>query len=354
MINLQTPTNFLVSKNSGKVALHLQNLYTVRMKVKIKREEIEKALAEYEVGTLEASPQEIRGDTNLNFKIFTSTGPYFLKYIQDTNELPLFEYLGDLHQQLLLSEVTVPRIYKNKQGKYVTNRFQLYKFIDGESKKEWSEKELMSVARNFAHLHNALEKITVPEIVKNKTDDFVKAESVSYVRENIMPKLEKLTTDLYIKEEIAETLRILKKSLVGYETLPKHIIHGDLNESNALFKQSRNVAVLDITLKNEALVYDLGIFLYWWCFPWWTKRMDLKRLEILLTAYEQVRRLTRREKILLPYLILRRSFLDLTLPVLRYYRGALNKKELGDTLQGIIVRNQEIRACIPQILENIL
>lgn len=329
-------------------------MHTVRMKVKIKREEIEKALGEYEVGNLESNPQEIKGDTNSNFKIFTSTGPYFLKYIQDTNELPLFEYLGDLHKELLLSEVSVPRIYKNKQGKYVTNRFQLYKFIDGETKKEWSEKELESVARNFAHLHNALEKIPVPEIVINKSDDYVKSENIPFIRENILPKIEKLAVDDYIKDEIRETLQILKKSLKLYDVLPKHIIHGDLNEANALFRQSRNVAILDIALKNEALVYDLAIFLYWWCFPWWTKRMDLKRLEILLSSYEQVRRLTRAEKMLLPYLILRRSFLDMTYPVLRYFKGALNKKELGDNLQKNIIRNQEIRECIPQILENIL
>lgn len=324
------------------------------MKTKIQKDTIEKALAEYEVGTLETTPTEIKGDTNSNFKIFTSTGPYFLKYIQNTNELPLFEYLGELHKELLLSEVPVPRIYKNKQGKYVTNRFQLYKFIDGETKKEWSEKELVSVARNFAYLHNALEKIPVPEIIVNKSDDYVKAESVSYVRETIMPKLEKMTTESYIKEEIAQTLRILKKSLKSYDALPKYIIHGDLNESNALFKQSRNVALVDITLKNEALVYDLAIFLYRWCFPWWTKRIDLKRLEILLTAYEQVRRLTRAEKMVLPYLILRRSFLDMTYPVLCYFKGSLNKKELGDNLEKNITRNQEVRKCIPQILENIL
>lgn len=324
------------------------------MKVKIQRDDIENVLQDYGVGNLEVDPHEIKGDSNLNYKIITSTGPYFLKYIQDTNELPLFEYLGDLHTQLLLSEVPVPRVYKNKQGKFVTQRFQLYKFIDGETKKEWSEKELTSVARNFAHLHNALEKIPVPEIIRNKTDDYVRTEHIVYIRENVIPRLEKSSLEQSIKAEITETLQILKKSLGAYETLPKHIIHGDLNEANALFKHSRNVALLDIALKYEALVYDLGIFLYWWCYPWWIKRMDIKRLVIVLSAYEQVRRLTRTEKTLLPYLILRRSMLDLTLPVLRYFKGNLSKKELGDQMQRVVGRNQEIRNCIPQILENIL
>lgn len=255
----------------------------------------------------------------------------------------MFEFLGTLHRHLHDSGVPIPLMFKDKHGKYVNNSCVLYEFIEGRKKRRWSNQEMISLVENFSKLHNVLDTIPVPSIIKEKTDDYIRGENIIYSKRNIVPEVLKLNLPLPIKNEVSMTLSLLEKHLSDYDALPKRIIHGDFNDENALFRGNKNVAIIDITLKHEALVFDLAIFIYWWCFPWWTKHINFERYKLVLKYYKRNRQLTVREKKLLPYLILRRSFLVLTYPSILYIKDKKDYENFASTMEKNFIRNREIR-----------
>src|SRR3989338_2779122 len=94
---------------------------------------IRKVIKKYRVGELAAKPVKMEGDLNLNYRLRTNKGEFLLKYIQDKNYLPIFEYSGHLHEKLTAGGVPVPRMLKvkNPKGKikYVHNSCILYPYI---------------------------------------------------------------------------------------------------------------------------------------------------------------------------------------------------------------------------------
>ncbi len=312
------------------------------MNADIDRQLLQSIIDQYGIGYLTGEPVQILGDVDVNYKIVTEKGSYFLKNILNTKNLPQFEMLGDLHEFLLKNNIPVPRIFKTTSGKYIYSNFILYEFINGETQKSWDDEEIVSLTENFANLLQVLKTYPVPDFVKNKDDKYTRGYNMYYCHNEVRPRLEELPISEDLKNSIREVIDLLYGKLFEFGGLPKFLIHGDLNEMNAIFKDGKNIGIVDFGISYDPVVYDLGEYCYWFTMPNWSEDFDKRRFELIVKTFEKVLPLSDVERELLPYMVLRRGMMDLML-TLDYYWSSDTKVSLPEKrLRVLISRNKKI------------
>ena len=102
---------------------------------------IRDVLNEYGVGKYIEKPKNVKpreeshkteGNVDVNYLITTKRGKYFIKFIQENKNFPLYEFSGYLYNYLADRRVPVPRMYKGKQDKHVVNGCELCEFLEVE------------------------------------------------------------------------------------------------------------------------------------------------------------------------------------------------------------------------------
>lgn len=305
-------------------------------------ETISQAFASYKLGSIKGEMQQIKGDVDLNYQINTETGSYLLKYIVDPSTLKQFEFLGTLHEYLRKKEVPVPKIFKTQGGSYVSNSFILYEFIDGKIEREWSDKEIISMTQAFAKMLRAMGEHHIPNFIKNKDDKYVRGGNIQYCYRIFRPLILKLDCPDDIKMPIVHLIDTLYEKYTAFESLPKSLINGDLNEMNALFKDGNCAAIIDLSLSYDPIVYSLGVTCYWFAFPWWEPKFNMERLAIMIETFEKTIPLSPLEKELLPYMIMRRSMMDIMITLQFYWSQTARVPVPESRLKEQIERNNTI------------
>ena len=97
-----------------------------------------------------------------------------LKYITNPKHIQKFEFLGSVYESLRIKGIPVPKVYITPNDTYVEDSFILYGYIEGETKKDWSDNEIVSLVNNFAKLLLSLKDYTVPDFVKNNDDKYMR------------------------------------------------------------------------------------------------------------------------------------------------------------------------------------
>ncbi len=303
------------------------------------------AFAYYDLGTIKEEHLQIGGDQDINYKISATSGIYLLKLIVSDLKIPQFEFLGDLHKYLLGKGIPVPIIYKTKNDKYVENNFILYEFIDGEIKDTasggWTIEEITSLTSNFAKMLALMQKYETPDYIKNKSDKYTRGSDIKYCHNILKPKITEIPMAKETKEMIVKTIDFLYSRLHDFEKLPKFLIHGDLNESNAIFRDNKNVGIIDFGIAYDPIVYDLGVFCYWFSIPWWTEEFNRERYNLIIETFEKIFPLSKSEKDLLPYMVLRRGMMDVIL-TLQWYWETPNESIPEQRLSLLAKRNSII------------
>jgi Ser/Thr protein kinase RdoA (MazF antagonist) len=304
---------------------------------------VKSTFARYGLGNINGEPEQIQGDVDYNYKITSDNGNvYLLKRITNPSHIDKFEFLGNLHEYLQTKNIVVPKYFRAKNKRFVEDNFILYGFIEGEIKKEWTDKEIASLVINFANLLIALKEYEVPDFVKNNTDKYMKGYNIAYCHDVFKPQIFELNLADDIKNPIIETVDLLYSKLPDFEKLPKQLIHGDLNEMNAIFKDGVNVGIIDFGVSYDPVVYDLGEFCYWFAFPWWTEDFNHDRYNHIRQQFEKKWPLSALEKKLLPYMILRRSMMDIMLTLQYYWSNQTEVQVPAKRLAKQVVRNSKI------------
>lgn len=294
-------------------------------------EDIESAISKYNLGKITSELNEISGDIDINYKIYLDNKPYLLKKIINVYNLPQFEILGDVHEYLISKNLPFPKIFKTKNGEYVENNFILYEFLDGEKKTEWTDEEIISLTSNFTCMIIALMEYPTPEFIKNKSDKYIKSYDLDSLYTTYKPLISELPINQNVKDSIIQTIDILHSKIKDFNSLPKYFIHGDVNESNTLFRNGKNVGIIDIGGSYDPIVYELAEFLYWFTLPNWSVNINKNRFELITKTFEKIKPLSALEKELIPYMMLRRGIMDvmLTLPFFRSKDKPIPEKRLG-------------------------
>ncbi len=321
--------------------IRLYSISTVILQV-MNIELLKTAISQYNIGSLTELPVVFKGDVDINHKIVTDKGVYLLKYIVNKKNLPQFECLGELHEYLRNKDIPFPKIYKTQSDKYVENDFILYEFIEGEIKNDWSEKELISLTQNFANMLLVLKDYPVPNFIKNKDDKYTRGYNIEYCHNVLRPKILNLSLSANTKNSILDTVDTMFNKLSEFESLPKYLVHGDLNEMNAIFKNNKNVGIIDFGGSYDPLVYDLGEFMYWFTMPVWSKNFNHVTYRLIKNTFQMILPLSSKEDQLLPYMILRRGMMDIMLTLNYYWENEQDALIPESRLELLTIRNNKI------------
>lgn len=180
-----------------------------------------------------------------------------LKYIVNPDHIQKFEFLGTLYEYLNSKNIPVPKLCRTRQGNVVEDSFILYGYIEGSDQRERDDLEVVSLVNNFVKLLLILKEYAVPDFVKYNDDKYIKGYDFTYCHDVFRPKILQLDMPEDIKNSIVETIDILYTKLPDFEKLPKQLVHGDLNEMNAIFKDGVNVGIIDFGLSYDPMIYDL-------------------------------------------------------------------------------------------------
>jgi len=262
-------------------------IHTIMLKRNIAFDEI---LKEYALGRITKIDPVPSGFVNRNYRVTTKMGVFLLREClqQDFNsiqqEMKLMELLKKHH---------FPTAYPipNKHGLYMVDKqsafFTLYEFIEGKVPQP-GRKTVEEIAPVVATLNT----IPIP-------GDMYKKNALNYAscRRLITSPAFSNGSHKEIKSIFREEIEALGPCLEI--KLPAGIIHGDIFPDNTLFIGNKLQAIIDFEeFAIDTLLFDVGMTINGFCFE--NNRFNPYLYEVFLKNYGRIRKLTGKEKELLP------------------------------------------------------
>jgi homoserine kinase type II len=259
-------------------------------------EDLETALAGYEVGTPLSFKGIAEGVENSNFALRTTSGAFILtlyeKRVRET-DLPFF--LG-LMEHLASRGIACPLPVRRNDGalfSHVNGRpAALLTYLDGLSLRQPSVAHCTAAGAALAALHEAGRgfELSRPNALSVKG----------------WPDLVQATAER--ADAVQAGLRsLIESSLAHLEPnwptgLPSGVIHADLFPDNVLFMDGEVSGLIDFYFAcNDAFAYDLAVLLNAWCFEI-DGAFNITKGKALLGAYHTRRDLSEAEITALPVL----------------------------------------------------
>ena len=249
---------------------------------------IKEILNKYELGELISYEGIKEGIENTNYLIVTKKDRFIVTIFEkrvDVSQIPFFfEVMINSHS----NGIQCPTPIKDRYGEFVNKiknkKMAVFKFLEGQSKKKWTNNDCFQVGQKLAkfHLANKKNKVVV-------TNSF----GLNYWKKTFKKcsgKLETIIPNSYkiIHNEIAFI------SSNWPRKLPGGIIHADLFPDNVFFKKKNISGFLDFYFSCfDFLSYDLAITVNAWCFN--KKKFVKKYFLNLLSGYESIRKLQKEE-----------------------------------------------------------
>ncbi len=165
-------------------------------------------------------------------------------------------------------------------------KIAIFSFLNGKSKKNWSEINCFEVGRILGQFH-LVNKGFKKKISNEFSIDFWK----SIFKKMGRVKLNSLIPEIH--ELLNRELQFI--NLNWPQNLPKGIIHADFFPDNVFFKGKKISGVLDFYFScHDFLIYDLAITINAWCF----KKGEFNQyfFNEIIKGYQSKRVLTKKEK----------------------------------------------------------
>jgi homoserine kinase type II len=259
-------------------------------------EELEAALAGYDVGAPLSFKGIAEGVENSNFYLQTDRGAYFLTlYEKRMKEEDLPFFLG-LMEHLALNGIACPRPVRRADGGQWTRingrPAALVTFLNGLSLRRPEVAHCAAAGDALARLHEAGRSFGLQR--RNALGPSGWGELVEKTVEGADG------IEAGLRDLIAESYRDLMAGWPG--GLPEGVIHADLFPDNVLFMHAEVSGLIDFYFAcNDALAYDLAVLMNAWCFEG-DGGFNVTKSKALLAAYQARRRLTAEEIAALPVL----------------------------------------------------
>ena len=249
---------------------------------------IKEILKKYELGELVSYEGIQEGIENTNYLIVTEKDKFIITIFEkrvDLSQIPFyFEIMINSHSH----GIDCPIPIKDKYGEFVNvikkKKMAVFIFLEGQSKKEWTNNDCFQVGEKLAkfHLANKENKIVA-------TNNF----GLNYWKKTLK-KCSK-----YLESVIPNSYKIIHRE-IGFvssnwpKKLPSGIIHADLFPDNVFFKKKNISGFLDFYFSCfDFLSYDLAITVNAWCF--YKQKFIQSFFYNLLSGYESIRKLEREE-----------------------------------------------------------
>ena len=290
-------------------------------------------LKDYNIGHLKKLIGIKKGIENTNYLLITNKNKFILTIYEkrvNSKELPFFMHLM---KKLNAKQINCPKPILNKKRKFLftveKKLASITSFVHGKEKKNHSLNESKIIGNNIAKLHLATKNIKLYR--KNNLS------LQSWFALNNLIKKSKSKKINRLCKWIDTILQDLKKKWPN--NLPSGIIHADLFHDNIFFLKKKFSGFIDLYFScNDAYVYDLAICINAICFDSKFK-FKVNKAKALLKGYQQIRKLTKKEILALPYLLRGaaiRFYLTRLYDQLNQQKGAIVKvKNPNEFLQKI-------------------
>jgi homoserine kinase type II len=259
-------------------------------------EELQRFLAEYDIGTLLAYKGIAEGVENSNFLLHTTDGFFILTLYEKrvaADDLPFFL---NLIEHLASRGLTCPQPIRCRAGQalgHLVNRpAAIFTFLDGMWIRRPNVKHCGAVGDALAQLHLAGADFGMTRRNALSLEGWRALHNAAGGRADTLQK--------GLSEAVARELAFLGREWPP--DLPQGIIHADLFPDNVFFLGDRLSGVIDFYFAcTDALAYDVAICLNAWCFES-DHSYNITKGRALLKAYMRTRELTAREISVLPVL----------------------------------------------------
>ena len=254
------------------------------------KEDLEKFLQKYNIGSLIKFDGILEGIENTNYKVQTSEDEYILTIFEkrvDPSDLPFFI---NLKNHLVKKNFSCPKPIKNIEGEYINllndKNCVIISFLKGQKILKVENTHCKQVGKMLALFHE-------------KSKDFKQK------RDNTMSHNQ--WKDIFLKNKNAEKnqfndiMPCINKELSFLKTawpndLPKGIIHADVFQDNVFFKNNEFSGLIDFYFScNDFFAYDIALTINAWCFDI-KAQFEKDKFFHLTQGYESIRQLTTIEK----------------------------------------------------------
>jgi homoserine kinase type II len=250
-------------------------------------------LEHYRVGQLVEYSGIESGIENTNYFVTTTDGQYVLTLFEQhsADELPFF-----LDLTAFLAEHQIPAAHpeQNKGGKYLdelkSKPAALVARLNGQSVTRASKEQCAAVGDVLARMH-------------------VAAQHFPYTRANPRGPGWWATTAHALYRKISPDDTALLKDELNFQAsyrnnkLPRGIVHADLFRDNILFDKNKLTGLIDFYYAcTDVLLFDVAITVNDWCSNK-DGGLDPLLLEMLLSAYQQVRPFDKEELVAWPVML---------------------------------------------------
>ena len=263
-------------------------------------------IAAYDVGDLVSAKGIAEGVSNSNWLIETSgrdggTGSQGARFILtmyerriETADLPFFL---DLLDHLSAAGCPVPRTIHDRDGasfRMVDGKaVALIEFLPGVSPTAPSAAQACAVGVALARMHAAAQ-----DFPGTRDNDLGPGENCATLESCGSDALAQIDPDL---PEVLSRARAIAQAWPS--DLPRSIVHSDLFPDNVLMLGDRVSGLIDFYFAcADQMAYDLAVTHAAWCFSKDGSHFDPALGQALVTGYESVRPLERRERDALPLL----------------------------------------------------
>ena len=259
----------------------------------VTRAQLGKFLERYELGKArDFSPVEA-GITNTNYYLRTEHGDFVLTLYEHHSDEEL-DYLLGLQLHLASKSVLCPAPVRDRRGDLFSTLNKRPAAINtrlpGEPKPSPGSAHCAAIGAELARFHLA---------------------GRDYRGQRANPRGADWTFaagDMLAEQIGAEDRKLLSATLreyaeVDFDALPSGAIHADLFHDNALFDGDRLCGVIDFDYAcNDSFILDIAVVLHDWCIDA-QGGFDDARLEAVIDAYQQQRRLLAAELAALPVML---------------------------------------------------
>lgn len=250
----------------------------------LKNSQIRSILESYDVGNLKSKKLVHRG-WNVLYRVKTTRGDFILKILNFQSEKELQNELNVLSKLKDRIPLSFPVLNKNDKPwiKYDNKIVLIKKFIKGKPILEGgklSKKNLLEFGKYYATIHQTKDTSNIPK------------RDLYFHLQKFFSKIDNSSKEYKVAQEI---FNLLNKRKFNPGELPRGLIHGDLHTANILVDKGRIVAILDFEDSHiGSFIYDLGFGILDTC--WEKNRLSQEKIKTFLSGYEQIRKLTLKEK----------------------------------------------------------
>ncbi len=275
---------------------------------KLSKKEIAKHLEKYNIGALVDYKEILAGIDNSNFIIDTEKGRFILTIFESRlakEDLPFFIKLKD---HLSKKGICCPEPVASNDGESIVDlkgkKSAIVTFLSGKILQFREDGYYDNItAKHCYEVGKVMAKMQVGALDfkgKRRNDMSVAdfrgyfAKFSDFLQDKSLQDAFEMDKDV-VYDEMLKAIDFLEKGWQG--DLPKGVSHLDLFPDNVFFNDLQEVSgVIDFYFAGEDIfVYDLAIIVNAWCFDE-SNQFVQERYDAMLKGYEEIRKLTKKEK----------------------------------------------------------